>query len=81
MMRNPCQVQRGCCFEVCGSQLNPLNTKNTVAAGRVCADAAQEENCLLAMAYMPWQSYQAGYCPEEALHEGTLFPELVRPYC
>lgn len=81
MMRNPCTAQRGCCFEACGSQLNPLAVKNTVPAGSVCAETAAETNCLLAMAYMPDERYQAGYCPEETLAAGTFFPELVRPYC
>jgi len=73
----------GCCFEPCGFQLDPLDVKNTVSAGHVCMELAEHmgDSCLLAMAYMPMQTYRAGYCPDEALCQGTLFPELVRPYC
>jgi len=26
------------------------------------------------------QDYRAGFCPNQALQCGTLFPELLRPY-
>ncbi len=32
------------------------------------------------MAYVPWQELQAVYEPESALHCGTLFPELAKPF-
>ena len=34
----------------------------------------------LAMAYVPYQQYSAGYRPEEAYELGTLFPELNQPF-
>lgn len=43
-------------------------------------EAPLEEDCLLAAAYIADQQYLAGYCPSETLRQGTLFPELVRPY-
>lgn len=33
----------------------------------------------LAMAYIPWQRWGKTYPPKEALHHGTLFPELFKP--
>lgn len=39
-----------------------------------------ENGRLLAAAHMPDQQYLAGYCPDETLRQGTLFPELVRLY-
>ena len=83
MTQNTYPSTNGCCFEPCGFQLNPLEVKNTVAAGSVCMDLAEhmDGGCMLAMAYMPMQHYRAGYCPDEALSMGTLLPELVRPYC
>ena len=34
----------------------------------------------LAEAYIPFQKYTQAFSPMEALKQGTLFPELVRPY-
>lgn len=39
-----------------------------------------EDDCLLATAYIAEQNYVVGFCPNETLKQGTLFPELVRPY-
>lgn len=76
-----------CCFTPCGCQLNPLDVKNTVLAGNVCGTCNpcdpvrdSEPGCLLATAFIAVQDYKAGYCPGEALCQGTLFPELLRPY-
>ncbi len=77
-----------CCFQTCGRQLNPLDVKNTMVAGEACESCKvcpgvcveEEAGCLLATAYIAPQDYKAGYCPNEALCQGTLFPELVRPY-
>ena len=68
-----------CCFDNPGTQINPVCLDNTIAAGSVSAydgDGA----CFLATAYMPVQTYTAGFCPSDALEHGTMFPELVRPY-
>ena len=32
------------------------------------------------MAYVPWQELEAMYPPEMALRQGTLFPELDKPF-
>lgn len=34
----------------------------------------------LARAYIPYQQYAKSYSDEEALHKGTMFPELYSPY-
>ncbi|WP_041701795.1 spore coat associated protein CotJA [Gottschalkia acidurici] len=34
----------------------------------------------LAHAYVPFQTMDKVYCPEDALKRGTLFPELHLPY-
>ena len=34
----------------------------------------------LAMAYVPWQCWNETYKPAEALHRGTIFPELDLPF-
>ena len=42
----------------------------------ICLASAAGSNPL-ATAYFPDQAYLQGYCPCEALNNGTLFPELV----
>lgn len=42
--------------------------------------AACRENLALAMAYVPMQCLKNAYCLEEALFQGTLFPELDKPF-
>jgi hypothetical protein len=39
-----------------------------------------EPNLVLARAYVVPQQYTRIFPPEEALRQGTLFPDLVRPY-
>jgi len=56
----------------------------TIQAGDVCdEDAAVATECdlPLAQAFVPPQVYTEGFCPSRALANGTLFPELLRPYC
>ncbi len=35
---------------------------------------------VVAMAYVPWQQWKDVYEPEVALKNGTLFPELNKPF-
>lgn len=35
-----------------------------------------EQNYPAAMAYVPWQQWQATYAPERGLAQGTIFPEM-----
>ncbi|MBQ7797475.1 MAG: spore coat associated protein CotJA [Lachnospiraceae bacterium] len=42
----------------------------------------QMEEFPVAMAYVPWQKLDKIYENlEEAFHEGTIFPELNKPFC
>ncbi|MBC8534779.1 spore coat associated protein CotJA [Clostridiales bacterium NSJ-40] len=38
------------------------------------------ENMVVAMAYVPFQQFSKVYTPEKALDNGTLFPELDKPF-
>ncbi|WP_037372642.1 spore coat associated protein CotJA [Anaerovorax odorimutans] len=40
----------------------------------------QVDSCQIAMAYVPWQTWNTVYSPELALSQGTLFPELDLPF-
>ncbi|HHY83061.1 MAG TPA: spore coat associated protein CotJA [Clostridiales bacterium] len=40
----------------------------------------EHQNLQLARAYVLPQTYTKAFPPEEALKQGTLFPELVMPY-
>ena len=35
---------------------------------------------VIGMAYVPWQQLNDVYEPEVALQQGTLFPELYKPF-
>jgi hypothetical protein len=39
-----------------------------------------EQQYALAMAYVPWQQWKSTYGPERALIQGTVFPELDKPF-
>ena len=57
-------------------------TYDTVAAGTVCTSEVCGPNILLggqqrAQINFPIQQYGEGFCPGEALEQGTMFPELV----
>ncbi len=38
------------------------------------------EDMVVAMAYVPWQTFGTVFTPEEAFCHGTLFPELDKPF-
>ena len=51
--------------------------------GQACdlgVPAPLPEDPVVAMAYVPFQQYGAVYAPEEALANGTLFPDLDKPF-
>lgn len=79
-------LKSGCCFVSNETQLDPAVVPNTFSAGNACTDMCEDwdfgydSQCVLATAYMPMQDYRAGFCPNQALQCGTLFPELLRPY-
>lgn len=44
---------------------------------------ASQQDCshqVVAMAYIPWQSFGQVYDPKKALMTGTIFPELDKPF-
>lgn len=56
-----------------------LNTNNMQYKCRQCFPL--DVRCpQLAQAYVPFQIYRDAFCPEQALKNGTLFPELYKPY-
>lgn len=46
-----------------------------------CAIPKMPESPALAMAYVPMQQLNTIYSPEAALLNGTLYPELDKPFC
>lgn len=77
-----CSPDNGCVVEE--TQEMQTCAAETVSAGTVCgADCALfalTESNVLGNVYVPTQVYRSGFCPDEALRMGTLFPELVSPY-
>lgn len=80
MQETVTDIMGTCCFDNPGTQLDPAALDCTIAAGEVAAYEGIGGDCLLSTAYMPVQTYTAGFPPCEALEQGTLYPELVRPY-
>lgn len=39
-----------------------------------------QEEQVVAMAYVPWQTFHKTYEPQRALKAGTIFPELDKPF-
>lgn len=37
-------------------------------------------NQVVAMAYVPWQNLNTVYDPEDGFEQGTIFPELDKPW-
>ncbi len=46
----------------------------------LCVTTALPDCPQVAMAYVPFQQMAETYDPEKALHCGTLFPELNKPF-
>lgn len=59
----------------CGANLVAAGT-----AGCEANDCALGNQCNLAQISFPSQNYYSGFCPNESLAQGTMFPELVRLY-
>lgn len=68
------------------STATPIPAVKTVPAGDavrgLCAgfDMSFDTDMPLATIYFPKQIYHEGFCPDEALRQGTLFPELTGLY-
>ena len=52
--------------------------------GQACIPASDPtplpENPVVAMAYVPYQQFNTVYSAEKALDNGTIFPELDKPF-
>ena len=62
-----------------------FDNKGVIALENVFCDAMlspdqDQQQQVLAMAYVPWQHLHTVYEPEYALERGTLFPELDKPF-
>lgn len=61
------------------------NENEMIVDGQVCNDenrTALPKNPVVAMAYVPYQQFNASnlYGSEEAFRQGTLFPDLDKPF-
>lgn len=66
----------------CASMVSGTFEFDTFAAGEACSSACgrgypETGEGRLAAIRFPVQQYRRGLCPDEALEQGTLFPELV----
>jgi hypothetical protein len=66
------------CNEPARSSATVTSDASLVAAGKAHNCFTEEQE--LAQVNFPIQSYVSGFCPCEALTQGTMFPELVRLY-
>lgn len=60
----------------CSCQMNKT-ASSPVRTPYMCQSASGQE---LAMAYVPWQQFRDLYESDEALHWGTIFRELNKPF-
>ncbi len=62
--------------------MNKKFNTDEVLCGMLPADEGAEpiKNAVLAMAYVPMQSLNVVYTEEDALCQGTLFPDLDKPF-
>lgn len=60
----------------------PIENIRGIYRDKPCVDSVCDsvDRCPLAMAYVPWQSWNETYEPAVALHRGTIFPELDLPF-
>lgn len=77
--------KNSCARTKCGCAAGPVDMENAVAAGMAC-ETPCTDICIggvdcgrpqLAQLIFPIQEYTYGFCPPEALAQGTLFPELA----
>ncbi len=68
----------------CNCNNNPCNYQNynsNIYANNYTGSPAFPNNYLYGHAYTPVQNMNKTYTPEVGLQNGTIFPELVSPYC
>ena len=58
--------------------MNPCQTRPSCTPSG-CRDALSDFPT--AMAYVPWQTFHSVFEDCKALHLGTIFPELCKPFC
>ncbi len=78
---NSCYSQNNNC-----NQNNCMNNSNINDNSNIYATTFNESNAfpcnyLYGHAYTPVQTMNKTYTPEIGLQNGTIFPELVSPYC
>ena len=67
----------------CGRMSYPVPdncTGNTRLSGNCTGNTRLPDNFALAMAYVPMQKLKSLYELDEALKQGTIFPELNKPF-
>lgn len=47
---------------------------------QACYPQKPVDTMALTMAYVPWQQFSETYEPAKALKQGTIFPELDKPF-
>lgn len=62
--------------------------KRAIQNNNSCSDKIEDtgiythaDHLPLAMAYVPFQKFSNTFNPCKALHMGTIFPELCKPFC
>lgn len=76
MRRNQCQ------------RAVPAEVSNSRHEHTVCVEEHSSDHCIydtlkglpVAMAYVPWQFWKTLHSAEKALHRGTIFEELDKPF-
>lgn len=57
-----------------------MDSKKTGRSCPVRPDFQDIDSLPLAMAYVPWQTWEDLYKPEEGLKQGTIFMQLNKPF-
>ena len=79
-----CNSRNRTCNSNCQYRNNNYNNSNTNNCNSCMNNNfrtnAFPENYLYGYAYTPNHCMNKTFCPEEGLHQGSIFPELVSPY-
>ncbi len=67
--------------EKCSDVANYSNETDSCACGFDEDYSGFPEYPMYAQSYVPWQVMNEVFKPEVGLRKGTIFPELVSPYC
>lgn len=69
------------CKKVSCDNDNSYNTNCSCGFEDECYDDVFPENPMFGQSYVPVQTLNETYMPMYGLDNGTIFPELVSPYC